>query len=89
MTQEEAEQLSIALLQIVGKLDDSASFVRDNDSEDNWDKYRRAVGQAMATVALELSEPLWARYPELKPEYLGGPYLVDPKIYEPRFYGPV
>ena len=88
MTKEEAESLSINLLQIVGRLDQSAAFVRDKDGEASWGQYRQAVGKAMAAVALDLAEPLWARFPTLRPEQLGGPYKIDPSIYEPRFYDP-
>ncbi|MCF7223819.1 hypothetical protein [Marilutibacter chinensis] len=88
MTKEEAESLSIALLQIVSRLDQSAAFVQDKDNKASWDKYQHAVGRAMAAVSLDLAEPLWARFPELRPEQLGGPYKVDLGIYEPRFYDP-
>lgn len=88
MTTEEAEKLSIALMQVMGRLDETASFVRDKDDKAAWDQYRHAVGRAMATVALDLAEPLWRRFPELKPESLGGPCKRDPQIYEPRFYVP-
>jgi hypothetical protein len=86
MTKEEAEKLSIALLQVFSRLDQSASFVRDKDDKASWDRYRHAVGQAMGVVSLDLLEPLWSRHPELRPEYLDGPYKIDPGIYEPRFY---
>jgi hypothetical protein len=86
MNEEEAEQLSILLMQIVAKLDQSAAFVKDKDSKEEWDAYRQAVGRAMAEICLELEEPLWKRFPNLKPEYLDGPYKVSPEIYEPRFY---
>jgi hypothetical protein len=82
----EAEKLSILLMQIVGLLDQSAAYVRDKDNKENWDKYRRAVGKAMSEVFLELEEPLWRRFPTLKPEPLGGPYKIDPQIYVPKFY---
>jgi len=86
MTEEDAEKLSILLLQIVAKLDQSASFVKSKNSKEHWDKYRRAVGRAMGEVCLELEEPLWVRFPTLKPEHLGGPYKIDPAIFEPKFY---
>jgi hypothetical protein len=88
MTREDAEKLSVALMQVMGRLDETASFVRDKGDKSYWDQYRHAVGGAMATVALDLAEPLWRRFPELKPESLGGPYKRDPGIYEPRFYDP-
>lgn len=86
MTEEEAERLSIVLLQILGRLDQSAAFVRDKDDNASWDRYRQAVGRTMAMVSLDLAEPLWARFPALRPDGLGGSYKLDLKIYEPRFY---
>lgn len=86
MTEQEAEQLSTTLLRIVALLDQTAAFVRDKDSQEHWDEYRRAVGKAMGEVCLGLEEPLWARFPNLKPEALGGTYQIDSTIYEPKFY---
>ncbi len=86
LTENEAEQLSIVLMQIVAKLNESAAFVKDKDSEVHWDSYRRAVGRAMGEICLELEEPLWQRFPNLKPDYLNGPYKVSPAIFEPKFY---
>jgi len=88
MNRDEAEQLSVLLMQLVAKLDQSAAFVKDKDSKENWRSYCQAVGRAMGEICLELEEPLWKRFPELKPEYLGGPYKIDKAIYEPRFYKP-
>lgn len=83
MNDSHAEKLSIALLQIMGELDDSARFVKETASPERWNRYRKAVGKAMGEVALELAEPLWEEYPHLKPEALGGPYKVNPGIYRP------
>ena len=88
MDRQEAEVLSILLLQVIGRLDQSAAFVRDKETKENWDAYRHAVGRAMAAVSLDLAEPLWVRHPDLRPEYLGGPYKVNPQIYQPLFYDP-
>ena len=88
MTRDEAEKLSLALLKTVGLLDETAAYVKDHDDKANWDKYRHAVGRAMATVSLDLAEPIWVRFPELRPVQLGGSYEVDPGIYQPLFYDP-
>lgn len=85
MTKEEAERLSIVFLQIAGRLNETAAFVRDKDDEANWNEYRLAVGRAMAEV-FELGERLWQRFPELRPRQIGGAYEVDAGIYEPPFY---
>lgn len=86
VTKEEAEKLSIVLMQIVGLLDQTAAFVRDKDDEESWHQYRRALGKVMASVMFDLEEPLWNRFSELRPQQLGGPYKVSPDIYEPLFY---
>ena len=86
MTEDEAERLSILLLQVVAKLDQSAAYVQDKDSSEEWIRYRTAVGKAMGEICLELAEPLWKRFPRFKPEQLGGTYEVSPEVYEPRFY---
>ncbi len=70
MTRDEAEQLSILLLQVTAKLNQSGIFVQEKDSRANWDKYRASLGQVMGELALGLEEPIWERFPELKPEYL-------------------
>lgn len=88
MTEQEAEKLSIALMQVVALLDQTAAYVKVKDSKENWDSYRRAVGRAMGEVCLELEEPLWKRFPNLKPVSIGGPYKVNPSIFEPKFYDP-
>lgn len=86
MNEEEAERLSILLMQIVASLDQSAAFVKDKDSKEHWEKYRIAAGKAMGEIYLELEEPLWKRFPHLKPDSLGGTYKVSPEIFEPKFY---
>lgn len=44
MTEQEAEKLSIALMQVVTQLDQTAAYVEAKDNKDNWDSYRKAVG---------------------------------------------
>ena len=88
MNRDEAEQLSILYLQLVSKLNQSAEFVRDTDTKENWKSYCQAVGKAMGVIISELEEPLWKRFPELEPEELGGPYKIDSEIHDPFFYWP-
>ena len=86
MTEQEAEQLSVTLMRVVSLLNQTAAFVKDKDSKENWHIYRQAVGKAMGEICIELEDPLWRRFPKLEPEALGGSYKVNPKIYEPKFY---
>ena len=85
MTRDDADRLNVLLLQIVGRLNETAAFVRDKDDEVSWHRYRLAVAKAMAGI-FDLQDPLWERFPELRPEQVGGTYKVDPLIYEPSFY---
>lgn len=85
MTRDDAERLNVVFLQMAGLLNQTAAFVRDKDDEVNWHQYRRPVGKAMNAV-FDLAELLWVRFPDLKPEQMGGTYKIDPLIYEPTFY---
>jgi hypothetical protein len=85
VTNEEAERLSVVFLQIAGRLNETAAFVRDRDDDECWRTYRQAVGKALAEV-FELGERLWQRFPDLRPEQIGSSYKVDVRIYEPPFY---
>ena len=86
MSPEDAEQLNVLLLQIQAKLSESVGFIRDRDSTKSFESYRRVVAGILATVQLDVQERLWRDYPQLRPEFLKGPYQVDTKIYEPHFY---
>lgn len=88
MSPGDAERLNVLLLQIQVKLSQSVSFIRDHDSTKSFESYQRVVATMMATVQLDIQERLWRDYPQLRPEFLKGPYKIDPKIYEPAFYSP-
>jgi hypothetical protein len=88
VTKEEAEKLSVLLMQVSGQLDQSVRFVMDKDSKENFEHYRSGIGKVMGELFLEVMQPLWARYPELLPEHMDGPYEIKPEIYEPHFYQP-
>jgi len=86
LNKKEAEELSILLLQIGAKLDESVGFVKDKDTEENFLEYRNAIGKVMGYLFYGAKEPLWKRFPELNPEYLDGTYKIDESIFEPKFY---
>ena len=86
MNPEDAERLNVLLLQIQAKLGESVDFIRDHDSTKSFESYSRVVAEILATVQLDIQERLWRDYPQLRPEFLKGPYRVDAKIYEPHFY---
>lgn len=88
MSPADAERLNVLLLQIQAKLSQSVGFIRDHDSTKSFESYQRVVAEVLATLQLDIQERLWRDYPQLRPEFLKGPYEIDPKIYEPPFYEP-
>ena len=86
MSPADAERLHILLLQIQEKFSESVGFVRDHDSDKSFESYRRVVAELSANLMLDIQERLWRDFPQLRPEFLKGPYKIDPKIYEPVFY---
>lgn len=88
MSPDDAERLNVLLLQIQAKLGQSAAFIRDLDSTKSSESYQRVVAEIMATIQLDIQERLWRDYPQLRPEFLNGPYKINPQIHEPPFYEP-
>jgi hypothetical protein len=81
-----AEKISILMLQLNSKLDDSIAYVRDHCSQEEFEEYRRAAGKIMGAILLDIEEPIFKEHPSLLPDGLGGPNKIDPKIFAPRFY---
>jgi hypothetical protein len=81
-----AEKLSILMMQINAQLDDSVAYVRDTESKEDFESYRDIIARVMASLYLDVEEKLWREHPELRPVLMDGPYQVDPKRFEPRFY---
>jgi hypothetical protein len=86
MKEEVAEKLSVLLLQINAKLNDSVALVRDTCTNEEFETFRTEIGKIMGGLFLEVAERLYREHPLLRPEQLNGTYKVDPKIFEPRFY---
>lgn len=86
MTPSEAKELSHVLARVGALLDQSAAFVRDHDSEANFTEYRAVIGKLMGDMFLDAMTPLYRRFPELLPDYLGGPYKIPESAYLPSFY---
>ncbi|SHE50126.1 hypothetical protein SAMN02745753_00424 [Marinomonas polaris DSM 16579] len=47
MNKKEAEELSVLLMQVSGKLDQSVRFVMDKDTKENFESYRSSAGKVM------------------------------------------
>jgi hypothetical protein len=88
MCREDAEKLSLLLLRIDGYLNQSAAFVRDRDDDAAFQEYRRVTARLAGDLYLDLMEPLWRRFPDLRPDDMDGPYKTSSQTYEPIFYDP-
>jgi hypothetical protein len=86
MTRNEAEKLSRLFLKIGGDLNQSIAFVQHHDSEEEFIQYRQVAGKLMGDLYLDAMEPLWKRFPDLRPDDMGGPYKLSEDVYEPFFY---
>lgn len=86
MNREEAKKVFHLLLQVGEHLDQSVAFVRDHDDEDHFLEYRAVVGKLMGDMYLDAMTPLFERFPDLRPDYLGGPYKIPEEVYLPVFY---
>lgn len=88
MTPSEAKELSHLLARIGAHLDQSAAFVRDHDTPENFIRYRGVVGKLMGDMLLDAMTPLYNRFPDLRPDDLGGPYKIPESVFLPSFYDP-
>jgi hypothetical protein len=86
MKPSEAKELSHLLARVGGLLNQSAAFVRDHDTEANFIEYRTVIGKLMGDLFLDAMTPLYKRFPDLLPDYLGGPYKIPESAYMPLFY---
>ena len=86
MNSSQAQELSHLWCHISGLLDQSVAFVQDNDEEKNYLEYRMVVGKLMGDLFCDAMQPLYKRFPELLPDYLGGPHKIPESVSLPTFY---
>jgi len=85
MQESDAEKISILMMQINSKVNDSAAFVRDNGTDKEYQEYKRNAGQVTKNI-LDIASRIYVDHPNLKPQQLGGKYQVDESIFADRFY---
>jgi hypothetical protein len=68
MKTEIAKQLSDEMNDIMGRLDNSIRLVMDNGTQEEFTGFRAAVGRVMGALVLDVLNPLYEKYPEVKPE---------------------
>lgn len=66
--------------------DQSVAFVEGCDDQARFLEYRTFVGKLMGDLFLDGRQPLYDRFPDLLPDYLGGTYKIPSELLEPPFY---
>lgn len=87
MNSADAEALSLLMLQLNARMNDSVWFVKEQGAPEEFAEYRLHAGKVMGSL-LDIVEALYARHPHLRPMELGGTYSVDPAIFGGRFHVP-
>lgn len=70
MKREVAESILALVFEYGGKLNDSMLEVRDTSEEEEFHRYRRAVGNVLASAFENIIDPIFAEHPDLKPDQL-------------------
>lgn len=65
-----AEQISELMLEFRIKLSDSVSYVAEICSEKEALRYKKAIAKVLGYMIYEITEPLYDRHPDLRPENL-------------------
>jgi hypothetical protein len=87
MNSADTEALSLLVLQLNAKMNDSVGFVKEKGAPAEFAEYRRQAAEVMGALH-GIAETLYARHPHLRPTELGGTYSLDLAIFKDRFYVP-
>jgi hypothetical protein len=87
MNSADTEALSLLVLQLNAKMNDSVWFVKEKGAPEEFAEYRRQAADVMGALH-GIAESLYARHPHLRPAELGGTYSLDPALFKDRFYVP-
>ena len=68
MDRDHAERIVSMCLAHTAKLDQSLATVLGAISEEDFNEYRKTVSWLMATMVLDVLNPIFEVYPDLKPE---------------------
>jgi hypothetical protein len=70
MQHEPASQVISLMLELGEKLDGSVQKVQSSSSEEDFIRYRAAVGKLMGIMLLDIMNPIFQEHPDLKPHQL-------------------
>ena len=63
-----AEEISSLMLEFSRRLEETVKLVHDTCSLDEWKEYKRVAGTIYLEIFVWILEPLYKKYPSLKPE---------------------
>ncbi len=65
-----AGKISLLMLEFGARIDESISMVREQCSEDEFNRYRAAAGKVMGEMLISIMNPIYKEHPELMPKEL-------------------
>jgi hypothetical protein len=68
--EEVARQISDLMLECGRRIDASIAMVHERCDAEDFKRYRRAAGQIMGALYLEVMQPIYSEHPGIKPEGL-------------------
>ena len=87
MNSTDAEALSLLILQLNARMNDSVAFVKEKGASEEFTAYRLQAAEVMGALH-GIAETLYAQHPHLRPAELGGTYSVDSAVFKDRFHVP-
>jgi hypothetical protein len=70
MDRSSAEAISKLMLEFSARLNDSVALMEKNGSPAEFEAYRSAIARIMGEMLLGIMNPLYATFPDLKPDGL-------------------
>lgn len=65
-----AKKVSDEMVSIGGRLNQLLWTIKEEAEEEEFRRYRRAIGEVMGVMLLEVMNPLYAEHPDVKPAEL-------------------
>ena len=65
-----AREISQLMLDVGARLDESLAMVQAKGNADEFQQYKQVVASIMGEMLLEVMNPIFLRYPDLKPSEL-------------------
>lgn len=82
MNREIAEKTLSVVIQSNFILDAYLHDLRERVDPEEFKEYCKKFGKIMGEAFCEVLAPLWAQYPDLLPEKMGGPYQTNDEHYK-------